>query len=290
LVPRTKKIALENAIRLVQFAGKTPFKPSKLETAERVFREGLIDDSWVTSYTTFIANSQYTRRWIDKIWNRDSVIIHPPVRARVSPTEKSHVIACVGRFFDPIHGHSKKQLELLTAFADMVRSHLGVDDWRLTLIGGADARSRDYVMRLRRAAIELPIEVHVNVDREIVDQTLSQASIYWHGAGYDEDELTHPDRLEHFGISVVEAMAAGAVPLVFGAGGPAEIVRHGVDGFHWHTLEQLAQLTRRLMGDSDLLSSMSRAAQERAKDFAPEVFDRGVRNLVDSLKTADQTR
>jgi glycosyltransferase involved in cell wall biosynthesis len=85
-------------------------------------------------------------------------------------------------------------------------------------------------------------------------------------------------------------MAAGAVPVVFGAGGPAEIVRHGVDGFHWHTLEQLAQLTRRLMGDPDLLSSMSKAAQERAKDFAPEVFDRGVRNLVDSLKTADQTK
>jgi glycosyltransferase involved in cell wall biosynthesis len=290
LVPRTKKVALENSLRLVRLAAKTPFKTSKLQTAERVFRESLIDDSWVSSYTTFIANSRYTERWIDKIWNRDSVIIHPPVHSHVSESEKSHLIACVGRFFDPIHGHSKKQLELLTAFADMARSHLGVDDWRLTLIGGADARSRDYVMRIRRAAVELPVEVHVNVDKEVVDRTLAGASIYWHATGYDEDELAHPDRLEHFGISVVEAMAAGAVPLVFGAGGPAEIVRHGVDGFHWHTLEQLAQLTRRLMGDSELRSSMSSAARERARDFAPEVFDRSVRDLVESLKVGSQTR
>lgn len=290
LVPRTKKIALENAIRLVHLAAKTPFKASKLQTAERVFREGLIDDSWSSSYTTFIANSRYTERWIDKIWNRDSVIIHPPVRGRVSQSEKTHLIACVGRFFDPIHGHSKKQLELLTAFADMARSHLGVDDWRLSLVGGADARSREYVMRIRRASLELPVEVHVNVDKVVVDQTLGDASIYWHATGYDEDELAHPDRLEHFGISVVEAMAAGAVPLVFGAGGPAEIVRHGVDGFHWHTLEQLAQLTRRLMGDTELRSSMSNAARERARDFAPEVFDRSVRNLVESLTVGFQTR
>jgi len=290
LVPRTKKVVLENSLRLVRLAAKTPFKTSKLQTAERVFRESLIDDSWVSSYTTFIANSRYTARWIEKIWNRDSVVIHPPVPAHVSDSEKSHVIACVGRFFDPIHGHSKKQLELLTAFADMARSHLGVDDWRLTLIGGADARSRDYVMRIRRAAVELPVEVHVNVDKDVVDRTLAGASIYWHATGYDEDELAHPDRLEHFGISVVEAMAAGAVPLVFGSGGPAEIVRHGVDGFHWHTLEQLAQLTRRLMGDSELRSSMSNAARERARDFAPEVFDRSVRDLVESLKVGPQTR
>ena len=290
LVPRTKKIALENAIRLVHLAAKTPFKASKLQTAERVFREGLIDDSWSSSYTTFIANSRYTERWIDKIWNRESVIIHPPVRGRVSQSEKTHLIACVGRFFDPIHGHSKKQLELLTAFADMARSHLGVDDWRLSLVGGADARSREYVMRIRRAAVELPVEVHVNVDKVVVDQTLADASIYWHATGYDEDELAHPDRLEHFGISVVEAMAAGAVPLVFGAGGPAEIVRHGVDGFHWHTLEQLAQFTRRLMSDTELRSSMSNAARVRARDFAPEVFDRSVRNLVESLTVGFQTR
>jgi hypothetical protein len=112
LVPRTKKVALENSLRLVRLAAKTPFKTSKLQTAERVFRESLIDDSWVSSYTTFIANSRYTERWIDKIWNRDSVIIHPPVHSHVSESEKSHLIACVGRFFEEAVGTS-----------DFVRGH-----------------------------------------------------------------------------------------------------------------------------------------------------------------------
>jgi glycosyltransferase involved in cell wall biosynthesis len=75
---------------------------------------------------------------------------------------------------------------------------------------------------------------------------------------------------------VVEAMAAGAVPVVFGAAGPAEIVRHGVDGFHWRTLAELTDLTRRLMNDDELRRSMSHSAIERARDFDIDAFARNL--------------
>ena len=71
------------------------------------------------------------------------------------------------------------------------------------------------------------------------------------------DAELHPERFEHFGIAVVEAMAAGAVPVVFAAAGPAEIVRHGVDGFHWKTLDELQSFTRQLMNDEELRLKMS---------------------------------
>ncbi len=307
LLPQTTKLALETGIRLSRLASRTPFRTSKFATAERLFQERLGNDSWVSSYTKFLANSRYTQKWVERIWHCGSQVIHPPVRGRRAPDEdggavdghspmsakspvpKSCVIASVGRFFDPNLGHSKKQLEMLTAFADMARSREGVDDWRLVLVGGADGASRDYVLRIRRAAQDLPIDVHVNAGRDVVDESLSEASIYWHASGYDEDEQRHPERFEHFGISVVEAMAAGAVPLVFGAAGPAEIVRDGIDGFHWHTLEQLARVTRRLMHDDELLQRMSQSARVRARDFAPEVFDEHIRALVESLSAANHS-
>ncbi len=286
LTSKRTEIALRSGLRLVRLARRLPVSISKFATAERLFEERLGDDSWVTSYTTFIANSRYTQKWIRKIWKVDSDIVFPPVTGRESAATKAHVIASIGRFFDPSLGHSKKQMEMLTAFADMARSHEGVGDWRLALVGGADAPSRNFVMRIRRAAQDLPIDVHVNAPRDIVDETLTSASIYWHAGGYGEDEHRHPERFEHFGISIVEAMAAGAVPLVFGVAGPAEIVRHGIDGFHWHTLEQLAQQTRRLIGDPDLLRTMSQSAQQRAQDFDVEVFTEGMRTLVDSRRSS----
>lgn len=290
LEPAIEKFALEKAAAATRLAMRLRVKVRKLETAERVFRSRLEEDSWVDSYAEFLANSAYTQKWIEKIWNRDSDVLHPPVRGLTSSTTKSPSIVSVGRFFDPSLGHSKKQLEMLTAFADMARSRDGVGDWRLTFVGGADSASRDYVMRLKRAARDLPIDVHVNAPRSVLEDKISKASLYWHASGYGEDEHRHPDRFEHFGIAVVEAMSCGAVPLVFGEAGPAEIVRDGVDGFHWHTLEQLARLTRTLMGDPELRETMSQSAIARSREFEPDVFDARLLGILRDRNSKAQAR
>ena len=40
---------------------------------------------------------------------------------------------------------------------------------------------------------------------------------------------------EHFGITTVEAMAAGCVPVVIDKADQREIVRHVTDGYRWTT-------------------------------------------------------
>lgn len=257
-----------------------PRVPSRLEGVRRGLQRRVIDQSWVKSYTKFLSNSQYTAGWVKKLWDANSEIVYPPVRTTVKPGTKVELITSIGRFFDPSLGHSKKQLELLEAFTRMFSSREGIGSWKLSLVGGADGASRDYALAIRRGAIGLPIAVHLNAPREIVETTLATASIYWHGGGFGEDGELHPERFEHFGIAVVEAMAAGAVPVVFAAAGPAEIVRHGVDGFHWKTLEELQSLTRRLMNDEELRLKMSASAQERAAEFGVDVFAKRISSLI----------
>ena len=92
----------------------------------------------------------------------------------------------------------------------------------------------------------------------------AESSIYWHASGFGEDEQRTPERFEHFGITVVEALAAGAVPIVYGAGGPAEIVQDGVHGYHWHDLDELMALTRRVATDVAERGRLSAAAEQRA--------------------------
>jgi glycosyltransferase involved in cell wall biosynthesis len=257
-----------------------PRLPARLAGVQRGLHRRVIDQSWSQSYTKFLSNSTYTAGWVKKLWDAESEIVYPPVRTTVKPGKKVKLITSIGRFFDPSLGHSKKQHELLEAFTRMFSSREGIGSWKLAFVGGADGASRDYALAVRRGAIGLPVAVHLNAPREIVEITLATASIYWHGGGFGEDAEMHPERFEHFGIAVVEAMAAGAVPVVFAAAGPAEIVRHGVDGFHWKTLDELQSFTRQLMNDEELRLKMSSAAQSRAADFGVDVFAARINALI----------
>jgi glycosyltransferase involved in cell wall biosynthesis len=222
---------------------------------------------FLPTYERYLANSRFTATWVQRLWNVPAEVLYPPVRPEVGPADKRPLVLNVGRFFDPRYGHSKKQLELIGAFDDMA-----LDGWELALAGGCDAANREYALAVRRAAIGRPIQVHVNAAGEVVRRLFAEATIYWHAAGYGEDQERNPERFEHFGITVVEAMAAGAIPLVFGAAGPAEIVEHGVNGYHWRTFDELVDLTRRLAADPFERGRLMAAGHQRARQFSAARF------------------
>jgi glycosyltransferase involved in cell wall biosynthesis len=248
-----------------------PRLPYRLREVQAGFDRRVARVEFIPTYQRFLANSSFTASWVERLWGRPADVLYPPVRPTVRPGAKSPLILVLGRFFDPSYGHSKKQHELLDTFRSLHRSGR-LPGWRLAMVGGCDAANRDYALGVKRAARGLPVEVHVNADGSLVERLLGEASIYWHGSGLGEDPEHHPERFEHFGISVVEAMAAGAVPLVFGAAGPAEIVEHGAQGLHWHTPAELSAQTLALCADEERLQRLATAAIRRARDFSAEAF------------------
>ena len=257
--------------------------PAALDGVREGLRRRRIDQSWVSSYTQFLANSSYTARWVERLWGVSSGVLHPPVTPLVAGgVEREPVIVALGRFFDPVYGHSKKQDALLDTWLEL-EQRPEAESWRLVLIGGADSRSRDFVLGLKRRARDHRVDVRVNAPRAEVAQLLSRASILWHAAGLDEDPESHPDRFEHFGIAVVEAMAAGLVPVVFGAAGPAEVVEHEVSGLHWHDRADLRDQTSALLVDPSRRSALSEAAMRRADDFGIGSFGSTVDRLLNEV-------
>jgi glycosyltransferase involved in cell wall biosynthesis len=77
---------------------------------------------------------------------------------------------------------------------------------------------------------------------------------------------------EPFGISQVEAMAAGLVVVSSGTGGAAEIVRHRQDGllFAAGNVGDLAAQLISLAQTPGLMSDLQRGAQTRAARFSVE--------------------
>jgi glycosyltransferase involved in cell wall biosynthesis len=237
---------------------------------------------WLNSYDQLLVTSTYVQRWVKKRWSRDAEVLYPAVVPLDPADAKDKVILSVGRFFPPERGHSKRQLEMVEAFRRLV--HDGrLEGWELHLVGGCQPEDRSYLDSVADAASGLPVRLHVDLPGLLLADLYSRASLYWHATGLYV-KRSNPEAHEHFGISVVEAMSAGAVPVVFRAAGPLETVRDSIDGFHFGSVDELVDRTRRLVEDPALLARMSSAARARAATFDPDVLQANVRAIVAKLQ------
>lgn len=239
----------------------------------------------LTSYDSIVANSNFTAEWLWNWWSLPSQVVHPPVDQISLSAQtylKSPEILSVGRFF--IGGHNKNHKVMVQAFSQMVRG--GLTGWKLRLIGatGSTAADRSYLSNLRSLADGMPIEIETDVDVTRLHDAYRRASIYWHAAGFGQNERRDPGAFEHFGIAPVEAMSAGAVPIVFDGGGVRESVENGKSGFLWKSESQLQEISWRLIRDADLRQTMAGAALARSKDFSPDKFRRDFSDIVKNLQ------
>jgi glycosyltransferase involved in cell wall biosynthesis len=226
----------------------------------------------LASYELFLCYSAFTRDHVRARLGVDAVIVPPPVAVPPARSgERDPLVLSVGRFFSD--WHSKNQHVLVEAFRA-----LDAPGWSLVLAGAAHDPA--YIQRVRRAAEGLPVELRLDVPRDELLELQSRAALFWHAAGYGQDARRHPERLEHFGIVTVEAMAHGAVPLVYPAGGSAELVDDGRTGRWWRTPAELAERTRELISDEPERARLAAAARAEAERFSMERFRASVRELV----------
>ncbi|MCW2547691.1 MAG: putative Glycosyl transferase, partial [Mycobacterium sp.] len=235
-------------------------------------RNDPFDLNFLDSYQTVLANSEYTRGYIKQWWQRDAQVLFPPIATdKLHPAApRERVILTVGRFFSPGLGHAKRQLEMVTWFGEMHRAGL-LDGWRMAVVGGCETSQQPYLQQVEEAAAGLPVDVHPNAPRPVVEKLLSTASIFWSATGYAEGD-NRPWAAEHFGMTTVEAMAGGCVPVVIDKAGQKEIITPGVDGYRWQSPEQLKELTARVANDEKLRARLSQAAVARSATFSDEAF------------------
>jgi GT2 family glycosyltransferase/glycosyltransferase involved in cell wall biosynthesis len=247
-----------------------PFPPES-QTNEQVSRLNKID--------YVVVNSEYTKgHYLQAAQsvgfnNLKVVVISPPISdLPVTEKEKNqHQILSVGRFF--VHGHSKNQHMLITAFRNLLINH---PDATLVLAGGLAPGSvhREYLDMCRDLAKDLPVTFQIDAERQGISTLMESSSVYWHGAGFEVDPELYPERCEHFGISLVEAMGSKVIPVVVGNGGPDEIVQFGVNGFKYQSIEGLVRRTSLIFDLDDQSREMMRnAARARFEEYFHSDFD-----------------
>ena len=235
------------------------------------------------TYDLFLANSAFTSTFVRAFWDVEPHVLYPAVPSPTRSTgPKRRAIISVGRFF--INGHNKKQLEMVNIFRDMVDTGEISLEWELILIGQIQYGQEHYFHSVVDAARGYNIRVLSNVERPDLNHHLNDSAIYWHATGLGEDLVAHPDLAEHFGISTVEAMLSGCVPIVIGAGGQPEIVEHSKNGYLFNNVDEMRTITKELTRNFETVPEqfkrLSDAARDRGAQFSKLRMQRQLLNYL----------
>ncbi len=213
---------------------------------------------------TLLSVSDYTRKYVARKWSRDSTTLYPPCpiepfRELSRKQSRENMVVTIGRIVP------EKRFHL---FVDLARL---VPHTQFVAIGSLAPGGSDYFERLRKNA---PANVSfVLSPLRKVRELLGKAQAYVHCA-----------ENEHFGITIVEAMAAGCVPVVHDSGGPKEIVNEEV-GFRWRDLGYAAERIKLLSRDDQLRRSLSAASSSRAEQFGPDIFEKRMTEVIRRMQS-----
>lgn len=211
-----------------------------------------------------ICNSTYTKRFVDEFWGRvDSVVVPPPVDIERYPpggkSRKAVMLGALQRF---------KQQEMGIRALALCKNPVD-----LIIVGFVYDNEPDYWLYLKDLAKRLGMEDRVkvipNASYSVVKEVLATSSI-----------IIHASTGEAFGIAVVEAMAAGCVPVVTPVEGLWDFVlAEGKYGFAFTNENELAQRLDALFDNPILMEECKAKAITRAREFSREVFAQRIRDI-----------
>lgn len=218
-----------------------------------------------------LTNSKFTQQVIKKYLNRKSLILHPPVEVKkyLSKTtkRKNHVIT-ISKFTP------KRNLHKIPLIAQLTKNT------KFIIVGVADQYSSETIKNLlkdiQRCGVENRVVLLFNVSHSALIDLLVHAKAYLHTVPF-----------EHFGISIIEAMAAGCVPIVHKSGGPwLDILnqQQGENGFAYGTVEEAAQAIDLIISDENLCRTISSNAQKRSLNYDVSIFQKKLNALIHKIK------
>lgn len=235
-------------------------------------KSSILDRLKLNNWKIKNTNSDFTKEKIEEYWGTKIDYVHQPF-VEIPPLEKKpskdRVILSVGRFFRQLH--SKRQDILVDFFKELVGLEPKLmKEWQLVLIGKKE--DEEYAKQIADKASGFNITLIHDADRVKLIDYYYRSSIYWHATGYDINEDIEPQKVEHFGISTLEAMAAEAVPVVINKGGQKEILGKEFAECLWDNKNECLAKTIDLIKNKSKQIELASKVKIRSEKFSKENF------------------
>lgn len=218
-----------------------------------------------------LTNSNYTKPFVERFTKRKALVLHPPVDVeKYAPhanfQDRSNIVAIVGRI------SPEKNYEIV---ADLAKR---MPDVKFVIFGSLTKNALTYYWKIKELITKLNLKnvvLKVNASLEEKVLNLSRAKVYLHAA-----------KNEHFGISVVEAMAAGCVPVVHKSGGPwIDILEReqGLHGFAYENVEEAVNYVREVLTNESLRLRIVRNNIGYVQKFSSRVFEEKLQRIIETI-------
>jgi len=232
----------------------------------------------------FISNSFFTHQWLKK-WEINSFIITPYIDEKLfklNSQKKEKIILSVGRFFS--HLHSKRQDIIIKTFKKMKQKNYLFNNFKLILAGGLKEEDKIYFNYLKKIADnDQSIIFKPNISQKELYNLYQKANFFWHFAGYGINENQFPQKVEHLGITPLEAMAAGCLTFCYNAGGPKILINDGKTGFLFNNQDQIIKKMVNIIIDTKNQEIIKKNAYDFIlKNFSYKVFKKRVKKLMNN--------
>lgn len=242
----------------------------------RIGGNSLINKMKLIRVDHIVCNSKFTKDFIDYEFGVDSLVIYPPVDIDLfKPKRKEKEILYVGRFSSLLQ--SKGQSILIEGFKKLYDS--GYKDWSLILAGGVEVGSEENLEKLESTIEKYPIKIIKSPKLKEIKELYGKSRFFWSAAGFGVNVQDNPEKLEHFGLTLVESMSSGCCPIVFNAGGYKEVVKNGENGYLWEGVDELVSITSELIMDNKKLNEVSKSAISSSKQYSYENFKEKLSSL-----------
>ncbi len=217
----------------------------------------------------FISNSPYTTKWLTKC-NINPITIPPYIDDKLfnnNQNKKEKVILSVGRFFPQLH--NKNQEKIIKVFKKLKNKSKEFSDYKLILAGGLKKEDQSYFDNLKELVSDgSSIIFKPNLPLYELYELYELSGYFWHFTGLGIDENINPEKVEHFGIAPLEAMASGCLTYCYGAGGPKEFIADSKNGFLFSNVNEL--ISKMIKTNSN--DSLKRKISDNGKDFVKRKF------------------
>jgi len=216
-----------------------------------------------------MANSVYIARLTKMLYGGEPVVLNPPVKIEdFKPygnrgfNERDNAVVMIGRI-----SPEKRIEDVIDAIA------LTESKPVLRVIGGLIPMTIPYKESLEKRAREkgVKVEFYPNAPRDALVKLATTSKVF-----------VHATVGEHFGVAVVEGMAAGCPVIVHKSGGPYEdIIDYGNYGIYYDSIEDLAEKIDDVITDEKKWMLYHDLSLKRSVKFSGEEFSRKLLSIVE---------
>ena len=239
------------------------FKPYTLITQSLAMRA-------ITRSSLILTNSAFSREAIREAFaDVHPYVLYPPVaterfsHAYSQPINTREVKVLVVARFSP-----EKQIENAIKIAHLLQGSI-----KFQIVGSLTPANRPYFKMLQNMietyGLTQTVTLTPNASNEELVHAMSKSMMYFHTMIG-----------EHFGVSIVEAMAAGLVPIVPAYGGCSEIAPRE---YQYHGLQEAAAYIAK---NAKIVDDEKRVQMhDTARRFSPDNFRRAMKQYIEQAKS-----